>query len=675
MAQALAFVLPSVFGVGASAALVTATGLTLTGSLVSVAGSLAFNALVSNALSPDIGSSKPQNIKLNLSEAIGARKRHYGRVQVGGTKVFYRAKEGVLYALVVHGHGEITEVEGYQLNKSLVTLDPLGHVTDDQYQYYGPRVQLLSRLGTVPSAHYSQITAIWPEFTSDHRLDGLWTTLMIAKSVPPEEFRRVYPNNVPTILPTGKGVKVHDPRLSSEGFSANASVVIADFVSHPDGLNRPDLIDQTYLSHSADTSDEPVALAGGGVQPRYELHGSYVLNESPRSSLKRFLDSCAGELKLLPNGKLRVHVGRYEAPTVTIGFSDILELSSIENGPDKLDRYNELNFTYVDQSLNFTQATGDPWVNQDQVDVDGEILPQAIDFEHCATHTQARRVAKIRQSRDNPKTIIALRCKPSALEAIYERVVELSVPLADFSGEYYVKNFQVDPQSCVSTLLLYSVDVAAYSFTIEEEGKKQELPPADIATGVPVPNIISAAAAGIQSSQATSTAGIGLAFSAPPSDALSSLVQYTISGQSDWIVVPTSSTTTQLVISGLEDGVNYDISVSYVTPSGQVGEPDVATSITAAAETVVPLAPSSFSVVDLSGGVAEISLVTWSSSSLWKTEIYRDGSLVARQFGDPGETITITDSSGPGIYSWTAKSFNVSGGESPAAGPITQTIS
>lgn len=675
MAQALAVILPSVFGAGASVALVTATGLTLTGSLVSLAGSLALNAIVASALSPDVPQSKPQNVKLNLNEATGPRIRHYGRVQVGGIKVFYRARDGVLYSLIVHGHGLIDQLEEFRLNKSAVALDGTGNVTDDQYQHAGSsRVQLLSRFGVVPETQFAEITAIWPEFTTSHRLDGLWSTLMVAQSVPPEEFRRVYPNNAPTVVATAKTTRVVDPRSGATAYSANAALVIADLIAHPDGFNRPDLIDVISLAAAAETCDEAVALAAGGTQPRYELHGSYSLNERPQDVLKRMLDSCAGDIRLTPQGKARIHVGRYESPSVTINTSDILELNSIESGPDKLARYNELSFTYLDQELNFTEVSGQPWLNADQVLVDGETMAQAIDLSFCATHAQARRVAKVRQAQDNPGTIFAIRCKPSAVVAIYERVVALSCSEADIDALCRVKSFQLEPQSLVSTLILETIDPEAYSWSIAEEGKRQDLPPEDTSTGIPVPNIITAAAAGVQSSQAWLTAGIGVAWSAAPSDALTVLVEYSHAGQDNWVSVVASSTATQVVISGLSDGAQYDVRVAFVAPSGLVGEYAVETNVMAAADTSQPDAPTSLAVADLTGGVAEVSLVASISASLWKTEIYRDAVLVATSFAGPGQPILVTDSAGPGTFDWTSKSVNVSGVLSVDAGPVTQTI-
>jgi len=107
MPQALAFIAPTVFGVGGSAALfsVTAgvTSLTGLGVAVSIGGSLLLSA-ASNALNSAPASVKPENIKLNVKQSTGDRIQHVGEFRAGGTVVFFRTRAGKFYRARIRQH-------------------------------------------------------------------------------------------------------------------------------------------------------------------------------------------------------------------------------------------------------------------------------------------------------------------------------------------------------------------------------------------------------------------------------------------------------------------------------------------------------------------------------------------------------------------------------------------
>lgn len=289
-------------------ALTTATGqLTLAGSLLNLAGAAVLNAgveAINRRNRPP--APRPDNVQYNSKAAAADRFAHYGWVKAGGAIVFDRAKAGVLYRVIVHGHGRISSVEQMFLNNDAVTVNGAGEVTTAQYVHVHPRVRLISRLGDAPDAAFDEISSVWPAWTENHRLDGLWKTLLIAEQVEPEKFNAMYPAREPTVQVVAKTARVHDPRTGITEFSDNLALCIADYMAAPDGMNEPEAFEAADIIAAADVADQDVALAAGGTEKRWRCGGSYGLNEQRRDVLQRMLDSGAARIWLKLNGYLKL---------------------------------------------------------------------------------------------------------------------------------------------------------------------------------------------------------------------------------------------------------------------------------------------------------------------------------------------------------------------------------
>lgn len=678
MAQALAFVVPGVFATGGTVALFSAAGtLTLAGIAVNIGGAL----LLSQLGRPDIpDAATPENIQANSKNAAGPRIRHYGYVKVGGNVVFHRAHEGKSYRIVVHGHGEISNILQRYLNNEAVGVDGAGFVADDQYQYGGrSRVQLIERMGLVPETYYSQIGAVWGEWTQNHRLDGLWSSLIVSESVPPEKYRAMYPKNEPDLAVLAETTKCFDPRTGQTVFTENMALAIRDYIASPDGFNRPNAFDAQDISVQADICDREVALAAGGTEKLYRISGSYLLNEKPQSVLGRMLSNCAGRIRLKPNGKVGLKVGAWSRPELSLTYGDILEVQEVNSGPDLLDRYNELPARFNSHVLGHVEVDAEPWRDVGRVSEDGEVLTGPDkSLLMCPSHRQARQVMKIHMERDNPKQEVTLLCKPKSLPAIYEDVIALNVPQLALVGDYEVARHSMSFEKGLLKavgLTLRKIDSSAFTLGLAEQGSVQQLPEPDTPAGVPLPVNVTAAAAGIQTATNTFVAGIAVGWQAPPSDALSPVLKVTKTGEENWQDVSVGNGATSVTIPGLIDGQGYDVSLAFVTPGGVVGDAIKVTNVVAAAVTDPPAAPTNLAVSDAGGSTALVEMTASISSSLWKTEIYRDTVLVGVVYAGPGSEIAFIDSSGSGSFDWTARSVNVSNINSNSdAGPVSATI-
>lgn len=669
MPTLLATVFPAAFGVAGAVPFVTGLGtLTLAGSIASIGSSLLLSSVAARLVpEPDVPeAARPENVRLSRRESAGPRVRHYGEVKVGGTLAFFRAKEGKLYRILVHGHGEVDEILAFELDGQDVTRDGSNYVAESQYTVDGtPRVRLLYRAGQPNQAYHPALEAAYPAWDSDHRLRGLWYSLTIAEQVPPEEFRTVYPRGEPELVMTARTSLLYDPRTASTAYSENAALVIADYLEHADGMGLNGLVDDDVLETAADDCDEQIALDAGGTEARYRLSGSYALTEAPQAVLGRMLAACAGDLQILPSGKVGIHVGRWRAPTVTLGSDEILRVDAWDSGPDRLDRYTELPITYVDRGLDYQSVSAESWVDATrQTENGGEpAIGPRLDVAMAPSHGQARRCGKYRIEADNPRHRLVIACKPKALRAIYERFIELDV--SELPDVYWrVINWSVQLETCEVTLTLAAFDEGALSWSSSEEGEPQELPTPDTEDALPAPSTVAAAAQGKRSSQTNYVAGIGVTWDAPSSDALAPVVEYSPAGDDDWERWGVSDGATRALISPLVDGGLYDIRVAFFTADGNRSSWVEVEDVTAAAVSGSPAAATGVSITDDGGGNATVSFTTSSSDGLWKSEIRVDGTVEATVYNPPkgpSEFTAVQVSPGAGTYDFVVRSYNVSG--------------
>ena len=687
MPQALALVAPAVFGASGSLALVTAGGLGLTfaGSLVSIGFSIGASLLLRQT--PE--QVKPENLRINTKASTAQRFAHVGQVRVGCNIVFHRAANGFSYRVCVHGHGEISEVLAYYLDGDETPLDVDGYV-DTSHPYYvvdnsGPGLQgvtqVLSRTGAVPATHYSEVTDVWPEWTEDHRLDGQWTSLIICRAVAATKQQGVYPKGEPSLEAMAKTAKVYDPRDDTTAYDDNLALIINHYVSDPDGLNRPGALDVDDVKAAADICDVSEALAEGGSEPRFRGSGSYSLNEKPQAVLARMMAAGSASIRLKPTGKFGLRMGTWEAPTVTLGFDDIVEVQEVDTGPDILDRFNVLPARHVSRALGCVEVDADPWIDQDRIDADGEILVgEAIDLLMSPSHRQTRAAMKLATELSNPRLILTLIVKPGpGLEAVYEHFITLDLDEFGVSGDYRVAGHQkiFDRGNLAKvSLTLKLVDPAAFTLGIDEQGTVQELPEDSDPHVRPAPENMLAVGGGLKVAAQSWAAGILVSWDDPEDEGLTPIVVYTPSDGTDGAQrVTLEPGDTSIHLGPLVDGEDYDITVGFYAGQLELIGSDTVEDVTAYAAADAPATATGLTVTDQTGGVALVEVTTSATETLWKTEILRDDVVIWTDYWRAGEAVAFEDDCGAGTYDWTVRSYNVSGIPNAAnAGPETKTI-
>jgi len=494
-------------------------------------------------------------------------------------------------------------------------------------------IQIQGRPGAASAAHYATITALWAAWSNAHDLNGLWTSLTIAESTDAERFRDVYPNGEPMLELVARGSRIYDPRTAATAWSDNAALVIADFLQGADGFGLAGYVDEPLLIAAADDCETSFALAASGTEPAYRIWGSYSLMDQPGDTLDRMLRACAGEVRLLPTGKIGITVGKNRVPTVTLARSELISVDSWTNGPDMLDRYTEAAFKYVDRGLGFQPNTGGMWIDAARETANGEAATgPEFDYTMAPSSTQGDRLIQQQIERDNPVYIISTRWKPSARRAIYEDVIALNVaelPEAVWRVIGYSREFG----SGIVTLNLQSYAHPTWSNT--REGVPQALPTPDVAQDVPVPTGIVAAGAGIRGEQNTFVATISAQWNARPSQALSIKIEYSDANANIWQSWPVGANETSTQIAPLNDGALYDLRFWYQTAGGKKSAYVLVEDVTALADAAAPASPTGMAVTNQTGGNALVQFTTSVAAGLWKTEVRRGATLIATSFAAP----------------------------------------
>jgi hypothetical protein len=623
---------------------------------------------------------KPQDGRVLGQDTTAARLRLYGRGVYAGQLVFQRAADGFLHRIIVHGQGPIEGFVETRLSQRAVTVDSIGRVLSAPYDHgeAGSLIRIETRSGEADQLSLAGPVAVAPEWTTTHRLRGLAYSWVRFEQRPSANQQDSYPSGVPEFQQVIDGANdITDPRTGTDSFTDNAALVIADWIEHPDGFNRFGSIDTDDLTAAANASEVARSLASGGTADSWRIAGSASLAETPETVLRRMLDACGGDVWLRPDGKIGLGVGGDPAPTITLTEDDVAGIESYDDGADALDRYTELPVTYVDEALDYTETTAQPWVNTaEETRIGSNIVGSPLDLRYAPYHAQARHAAKIKSARDNPPERVRLILKPQGLPVIYERTVTLDMPNLGLSGTWRVQPWTVTAADLTVTVDMAKIVGDPSTWSVAEEGAAQTLPPEQPSGDLPP-----AAPGDVQAfGQADDTdAGIFVIWMAPVADDTDHYLSYRATGDTAWISVSLSADATEALISPLTDEATYEVAVFAARSSGlDPDDPDVTDvrilGVEALDTTPTPNTPTDLSVEDAGGGVAIVTVTASDSASQRWTDILRGGVQVYRRRTSPGEVIQFADESGAGSFTWTARAVSLSEELSSVTAGVTETI-
>lgn len=406
-------------------------GSTLIATGLSVAGSLAANALLNKPQQP-----RPEDGQISLRQAVASRKSGYGRARLGGIYMLYAvADNGASVDVLALHHGEIDAFEKYYLGDDEVFLDGDGAVNHAE-NYHTPTglkvVTINTRRGLPTETAHGLATGLVPAaWTSNHRGDGLVSLALVCYSVPEDQFAGVYPTGLPVPTVVARLQKVYDPRSDSYAWSTNPALCLAHYLTAPHGLGLDwyDAIEPALdlWIAAANVCDEAVALKAGGTQPRYECHGTYAHDDDPSAMIAALRSTMDAMIWQRPDGSIGIRAGKYELPTVHIGPEHILGYQ-VQLGEAIERSVTEIKATYTDQSQDFASAEADPWTLGGVEALLGRSLSMPLDLGWVGHHAQARRLIKREAARQSTWVKGQITTNLYGLNALGERYITISIP-------------------------------------------------------------------------------------------------------------------------------------------------------------------------------------------------------------------------------------------------------
>jgi len=297
--------------------------------VASIIASVAVNVVISVGLSvltgaltkkpkPPASSNFTRQLRdrtLTARQPIAPRRIIYGDVRVGGTYTFIHttgdSNEFLNLVITESGH-QIEAFDGLYFDGVEVPLDVNGDATGD----YAGHVHAEFNLGTDDQAAFPGLVAEAPDkWTADHRQLGCAGAYVRLKYDADK-----FPNGIPSITFQVRGkADVLDPRTALTGYTNNAALCIADYVSLTRlslGASYGDEIIETDLIEAANICEEQVALLGGGNENRYEANGTLETDATPFENIKSLTGAMAGAA--ITQGKIwTFRAGAYRAPEIS----------------------------------------------------------------------------------------------------------------------------------------------------------------------------------------------------------------------------------------------------------------------------------------------------------------------------------------------------------------------
>lgn len=695
MPQALAALVVSALAITGTAAVIATAVLTL-------AISFGLQQLVS-AVFGSGGVSKPSDGQQIIRENVSSRKRHYGYVHVGGILSFYESKNGTLYAVVTTGHGELDSVVQHRLNNNPVNVDGSGLVTDSKYRN---AIRIYTRYGADDQTAISQLTSVFPEWTSNHRQRGCSLVAIFYGEVDEKYFSEVYEGNqVPAYSQVDKGAMVYDPRLDStqvigyDGagdpiygsgthrlndtgtweWSDNWALTTADYLGHVDGYGAGyDVINWVNIAEQADICDETVTTVDLQTIKRWRAWGSYKLADDKRQTvLQEFMKAGDGFIWQDAEGLINIRCGYWEAPTVHLTDDHIINVTASLGG-DPQERTNEVRVIYTDSRFDYSETESAPQIDLVEQTRIGRPETQRYDIYYCPHHNQASRLGKRLLTKLSNRWNMTIVCNLYALNLIGERFARITITELDIIGLYFeITSFKLDPKTNLIELGVAQIESSDFDFdAATEEGD----PPAEPGDTSPGTITIEAPANLVL----VETVGIMIYATWDPTTrtSLSFIAEYEDSSGN---IFPMSvNQDERTALSGIvTDGETYTVRVKSVTIAGRESawtEDDI--TVDGSAVETAPSTPTQFAAT---GGSGE-AVIDWRNSpevNFDYAEVFRHtaddfgaaSQVGGDQYGSPSQVMQYTDTGlSAGTYYYWVRASSASGLKSSPTASATATV-
>lgn len=636
--------------------------------------------LLANALRPQQSSQAqdPGSRIVNLRQSIQDRSKSYGRVRTGGPVAFWKLKDGKRYIVVLYNTGEIDAVESTYLNETEITLNGFGYVTEGQFVSDGTSMIRIDHfLGAPAQTAHPYLTDAFTEWTSAHKLTGIAGSVMVCQNPKPEDFAKVYSSGrEPTLSSVYRAAKVYDPRdvtqtlgdASTYKWTTNAALVIADWITSPDGFDQE--VDWDEVADEADVADSTIRNRAGDYIPKWQLAGTYYFSQTREEVRKNLAIACDAWFYDRADGKVGFKLGRWLEPQVTIRPEHINSIK-LGEGQDGEVRNNALSIEYVEPAAGYRQ-----YPSAAVTIADGEAYNQASVAAHWVpNHTQACAVAKRTLRAMRAPTDVSMNLKLYGLllmpaDSDDSRIFRLEYPELGISANYEIADVSLAPDGMSVNVSGKATQQSDWAF----DGLNDEPEPSAI-SDIEIVDTISDPTGVVISSP--DSGALYVVFDPAPRSSLLKRVRYRKVSTTDWNEVGVPTAQDYITINGLPPGDSYEAQVQFRTATANSSNwvASTPTSITIAS-TSSPPDPVTGQLATGGVGQATFNWTAPNSPNYVGARIYTNtvntfpgGSPVATEYGTPNaaDSKVVTGLSAGTKYGWVV-AINSAGDEaSPAA--------
>lgn len=674
--------------------IITATGAAgAAAAAIQIGTALVFSYAVAKLTQPKGPSAKDLQTELRQSDA--PRVRLLGRNRVAGASMFFDWRqvgaERVLFNLLAVGQGGISGVEKWWLGEKEVVVaadggvlgiqdpegDPGDILSDHPGPYYGGHVVLRWRSGMgaeVDGGQYPSLLSAFTQWTTDHKLTGVGTILAELDHVPGEDVADTYPGGVPAITALVHGDVQRHPDGSAPSHTDRLAQQLYDILVHPEyGWFDADELDTASWIQAIADGDDEIELKDGGTMRRYEGGGGYRLDEPLKDVAQRWLDGMAGQLFLTAEGEVGLRVGKWREPTYTITEDKIVAWDG-GIGRGEMDVVTTLVPKYVAPETDYQETTADPWEDALALSRYGETIPKEIDLPVVQHHGQARRLAKIKLARLNPRWRFTIKLRFWGLLLIEEESVYLTMSRLGIVDEpFWIERFGLDMDSEDGVVTVSLIHARPESFDwdpMTEEGEPPAV--ADLTGAVATPPTITVVSVEVVTGSGDPYARV--TFTQPVGETV--VAQYRPTGSVDpWTTMLREGTGGSVRTPGLFDDQPIDVRLGIAKVAWSttiVGAWTVIEDIDIVADPTGPDAPVVVSHSGTAGGAFSITFapdlgINYRSTKLFRagpTDSFGAATVVDESFAMVPEVTLTGTVPGAGARYW-LRSENTSGVTSP----------
>lgn len=643
------------------------------------------------------GRPKPSDGQIAVRGSVESRRRHYGIVHAAGVESFKESANGTLGIVVTTGTGEETEILEHRINDQVVTLDGSGVVTQASYR---GAVRVLTRLGSDDQTAIGELTAKFPQWTSDHRQRGCSHAAIICAPVKQEYFSEVYNGREPSYSSVRKAVKVYDPRLDSTNggsgshrlndkstweWSDNGALVIADYVAHPDGYGLgQDNVNWANIAAEADICDQTLTTVTAETITRWRLWGTYKLSEDERRAvLGDMLRAVDGFCWQGADFKFNLRVGRYEVPAVTLTDDHILA-GGATIGPQAQQRVSAMKMLYTEAAIGYREQES-ALVEVPGAEEDPNTDPQSVELFWAPHHNQAARVGKLMAARLGDRWHLNLTTNLFGLNLFGQRFCRVTSAELDVDAVMMIEGgikLSIGRDRITVSVALIEVRAEDWDFDAATEEGTPPLAPGSSAPTivVPVPTDLA-----LSTVQIVLGEGNGVAIEASWTIARADLayeVRYRPSAGGTWVLMAVDNDAATARSGAVDSGTEYEVQIRALTIGYRASAWSSSVEITPNA-TVAIGAPTALAATG-GTGEADVSFAMPTGANVAFARLYRTATTsfsgavqVGSDITSPaGALVSLTETglSAGTKYFW-ARAFDGLGGQSALTGPVAATVS